>query len=173
MVEIFYLLAAKQLPSTGLRQSSLSLSGADKYKLIVDKELDSYLNCLSPDAIVETNGKKFFPSPFLFWLDNSSVYPFISKIAFTILATPATSCGSEREFSNAGWLCSGKRNKLTAKNLSAEVFLSCNNSRVRKRVRIKNLWTHSTKAKSRNKQQRESKLRFRCRKPHQREGPRC
>ena len=107
-------------------------AGPTLFKVMVEKEIDSYWNCSPPKAIVGPDGKKFMPSPFLFWIEQAVMYPSLSKIAFSILATTATSGGSEREFSNAGWLGSGRRNKLSEKNLASEVFLSCNKNILRK-----------------------------------------
>ena len=61
-----------------------------------------------------------------FWLSQSNYLPFLSKVAMTIVTTPASSGAAEREFSKAGWLCSGRRNRLTGESLQSEVLLTCN-----------------------------------------------
>ena len=71
--------------------------------------------------------------PLAFWMSPKNYLPLLSKIAFSILTTPASSGAAEREFSKAGWLCNNRRNRLE-KGLPIEVLLSCNKDMLRNRL---------------------------------------
>ncbi len=61
-----------------------------------------------------------------FWKNQRHRFPYLSKLAFTLLALQASSAPSEREFSIAGWHCAGRKNRTDKDNLAAKVFISCN-----------------------------------------------
>ena len=60
-----------------------------------------------------------------FWLDEEVArdYSQLSVIAIDLLIVPGSSAPVERTFSTAGDACSGKRNRLTDKNLEREVLI--------------------------------------------------
>ena len=64
--------------------------------------------------------------PVFFWIENEQVYPLLSALAFDTLIIPASSTPTERTFSTAGEVTSGKRNRLSDKNLEWEVLLRKN-----------------------------------------------
>ena len=64
--------------------------------------------------------------PVFFWIENEQVYPLLSALAFDTLIIPASSTPIERTFSTAGEATSGKRNRLSDKNLEREVLLRKN-----------------------------------------------
>ncbi|KZS09543.1 Uncharacterized protein APZ42_026213 [Daphnia magna] len=62
----------------------------------------------------------------VFWTSQRNRFPYLSKLAFTLLALQASSAPSEREFSIAGWHCACRKNRTDKDNLAAKVFISCN-----------------------------------------------
>ncbi len=102
---------------------------ASQIKKKIEKELEQYWTTEAQDT----------ETPLDFWMrqrnkikSDSDSLKLLSKIALTLLTTPASSGASEREFSKAGWLCDSKRNRLTGENLAAEVLLTCNRHILRK-----------------------------------------
>jgi hypothetical protein len=75
--------------------------------------------------------KKFFESttedykvePDKWWLINRESYPILSKMAFDLLAIPATSVPSEQIFSKAGDLITQRRNRLNKKIIKTLMLL--------------------------------------------------
>ena len=65
--------------------------------------------------------------PLDFWINEMKMYPLLSSLAFDILSIPASSAPIERVFSTAGEATSGKRNRLTDKNLVECEVLLCKN----------------------------------------------
>ena len=61
-----------------------------------------------------------------FWTSQRNRFPYLSKLAFTLLALQSSSAPSEREFSIAGWHCVGRKNRTDKDNLAAKVVISCN-----------------------------------------------
>ena len=64
--------------------------------------------------------------PLSFWVEEEKNYPLLSTVALDLLTIPGSSAPIERAFSTAGESTSGKRNRLTAKNLEREVLLRKN-----------------------------------------------
>ena len=64
--------------------------------------------------------------PFNFWMDNSPLYPKLSRISLDLFITPASTAAVERIFSTGGESTTGKRNKLTDSNLEREILLRKN-----------------------------------------------
>lgn len=62
----------------------------------------------------------------LYWKDNAARFPYLTKLAFSLLAIPASSASAERAFSAAGWHCLGRKNRTTQDFLASKVFLTCN-----------------------------------------------
>lgn len=132
----FKLLAAKQKNFREKMKNQMSANAqepeASQIKKKMEKELQQYWTTEAQDT----------ESPLDFWirqrnkikseLSDSDSLKVLSKIALTLLTTPASSGASEREFSKAGWLCDSKRNRLTGENLAAEVLLTCNRHILRK-----------------------------------------
>jgi len=65
-------------------------------------------------------------NPVFFWIENEQVYPLLSALAFDTLINSASSTPTECTFSTAGETTSGKRNRLSDKNLEQEVLLRKN-----------------------------------------------
>lgn len=126
--ERFHLLVAKQKASRSgqppAEQTPSSIAAFLRNQL--DKERELYWSMAPPKPVLLPNGQRVIPSSLEFWCDNATVLPTLSKAAATLLSCPASSAGSEREFSIAGWLCGGRRNRLSGENLAAEVMLSSN-----------------------------------------------
>ena len=64
--------------------------------------------------------------PLVFWVEQKDAYPLLSTLAADIMCAPASSAAVERIFSTAGEATTGKRNKLTHKNLEREVLIRRN-----------------------------------------------
>ena len=64
--------------------------------------------------------------PITFWMEKEANYPLLSSYATDILCIPAPSAPVERTFSTAGESTSGRRNRLSDKNLEREVLLQKN-----------------------------------------------
>ena len=64
--------------------------------------------------------------PITFWIDNEANYPLLSSLAIDMLYIPASSAPVERTFSVAGESTSGKRNRLSDRNLEREVLIRNN-----------------------------------------------
>lgn len=64
--------------------------------------------------------------PITFWLENETKYPLLSSLAIDVLCIPASSAPVERTFSTAGESTSGRRNRLSDKNLEREVLIRKN-----------------------------------------------
>ena len=64
--------------------------------------------------------------PITFWIEKEANYPLLSSYATDILCIPASSAPVERTFSTAGESTSGRRNRLSDKNLEREVLLRKN-----------------------------------------------
>ena len=85
-----------------------------------EEELERYVKMIHPvkqqdDAVT-------------FWTNEDVVrnYPLLSVIAVDLLIVPGSSAPVERTFSTAGDAASGKRNRLTDKNLEREVLIRKN-----------------------------------------------
>ena len=92
----------------------------------LERELELYWKIPMADDDDSMNEAEDPNNSLNFWLAQSNYLPFLSKVAMTIVTTPASSGAAEREFSKAGWLCSGRRNRLTGESLQSEVLLTCN-----------------------------------------------
>ena len=64
--------------------------------------------------------------PIPFWIEQEKKYPLLASLAVDMLVIPGSSAPIERTFSTAGESSSGKRNRLTDKNLEREVLLRKN-----------------------------------------------
>lgn len=64
--------------------------------------------------------------PFEFWMAKKSRYPKLSRVAFWILACPATSSSSERSFSKLGKMITSLKNRLDPKTVKKLSFISSN-----------------------------------------------
>ena len=62
----------------------------------------------------------------LYWKDNAVCFPYLTKLAFSLLTIPASSASAERQFSAAVWHCLGHKNRTTQDALASIVFLTCN-----------------------------------------------
>lgn len=60
----------------------------------------------------------------LWWKNNSTKYPKLSKLAINLLSIPASSASSERVFSLAGNIITDKRNRLEPKTVDSIIFLN-------------------------------------------------
>ena len=76
------------------------------------------------DATVTVDEKK--ESPLVWWKNNTTRYPILSKLAKKYLAIPATSVPSERAFSIAGHISNVKRACLLPASVNMLVFLTEN-----------------------------------------------
>lgn len=122
-----------------LSRSSSSLSttsdvdGTDTPHLLVtiESELLDYFN-LATDELDKEKGRKKgeigtpMKDAILYWKDNAARFPYLTKLAFSLLAIPASSASAERQFSAAGWHCLGRKNRTTQDVLASKVFLTCN-----------------------------------------------
>jgi hypothetical protein len=122
-----------------LSRSSSSLSttsdvdGTDTPHLLVtiESELLDYFN-LATDELDKEKGRKIgeigtpMKDAILYWKDNAARFPYLTKLAFSLLAIPASSASAERQFSAAGWHCLGRKNRTTQDVLASKVFLTCN-----------------------------------------------
>ena len=61
--------------------------------------------------------------PLRWWAANVTSYPLVAKVAWRLLAIPATSVASERLFSKAGDVITKKRNRLAPTKADRVVFL--------------------------------------------------
>jgi hypothetical protein len=60
--------------------------------------------------------------PLVWWRDNATIYPILSKIAKIYLSIPASQATCERSFSTAKRICSPNRTLLTPKHIAQLVF---------------------------------------------------
>jgi hypothetical protein len=122
-----------------LSRSSSSLSttsdvdGTDTPHLLVtiESELLDYFNLATHELDKEKGRQKGeigtpMKDAILYWKDNAARFPYLTKLAFSLLAIPASSASAEREFSAAGWHCLGRKNRTTQDALASKVFLTCN-----------------------------------------------
>lgn len=64
--------------------------------------------------------------PFIFWLSKKESFPLLSKAAFDLLSTPASTAPVERIFSTGGDATIGHRNRLSDYNLEREILIRQN-----------------------------------------------
>ena len=64
--------------------------------------------------------------PLLWWKDNSTKFPLVSKVAKCFLNIPATSTPSERVFSTGGNTVTQQRSSLKPGNVDALIFFNKN-----------------------------------------------
>ncbi len=115
----FKLLYAKTVSSTP--ESQFRNPGSSKSK--IQLELLSYIAMDLEVHVLWVEGKNRLPR----FLDKSCHrFPYLSKLAFTLLALQASSAPCEREFSIAGWHCAGRKNRTDKDNLAANIFISSN-----------------------------------------------
>ncbi|KAI0560973.1 hypothetical protein FGB62_95g0103 [Gracilaria domingensis] len=88
---------------------------------LVKGEVDSYLSN-------ENVGQGSFSTRCLlsWWRSRQSVYPNLSVVARSVLGNPSSSAQIERDFGDAGWLLSGRRNRIDAAFVDMSLFLHCN-----------------------------------------------
>lgn len=65
-------------------------------------------------------------SCYSWWRENSRRFSLLSKLAQRYLSAPATSVPSERLFSDAGNICSDKRNRLASERTETLLFIKNN-----------------------------------------------
>ena len=94
-----------------------------EYDLRKNDELDRYL-------LFQFDKEKETIEPLQFWHDHQHQFPFLAKLARSILSIPATTTNVEREFSTAGWILNERRTSLQPDKLenillvrSAEKYL--------------------------------------------------
>lgn len=121
-------LAASRSLQSGTRRDSTQRRRVDDFDLI-SRELEHFL-----EMDIPKNSETDYIDPVVFWKQHASTFPHLLKVALTLCAIPASSGESERLFSAAGWLCNGKKNRLTKLNLAAKVFLCCNKVLLRGRL---------------------------------------
>jgi hypothetical protein len=90
------------------------------YEGIVAEEIRRYRNESALDFFDEEGNVK---NPLLWWKNNESLYPHLSKFSRRVLAIPATSAPSERVFSVAGQIVTKKRTRLTGDAVTLLVWL--------------------------------------------------
>lgn len=85
-----------------------------------EEELERYVKMIHP--------VKQQDDPVTIWTNEDMVrnYPLLSVVAVDLLIVPGSSAPVERTFSTAGDAASGKRNRLTDKNLEREVLIRKN-----------------------------------------------
>ena len=59
----------------------------------------------------------------VFWKRKKDLFPHLYKLARSILAVPATSASSEREFSAAGFLLNEKRSRLKPETVESLLLI--------------------------------------------------
>ena len=64
--------------------------------------------------------------PLQFWVEHREMYPALSSLACDILSIPCSSAPVERVFSIAGHATTGRRNRLSDKNLEREIIIRKN-----------------------------------------------
>ena len=64
--------------------------------------------------------------PLVWWRENESCFPLLSKIAKKYLCIASTIVASERVFSASGYIVNPRRNKLKAENVDMFTFLAKN-----------------------------------------------
>ena len=84
------------------------------------------MNELSEYENLELTADEIKMDPFAFWMSKRSKYPKLSRVAFWILACPATSSSSERVFSKLGNMVTSLRNLLEPKTVKRLSFNSSN-----------------------------------------------
>ncbi|KAI9559669.1 hypothetical protein GHT06_013674 [Daphnia sinensis] len=100
----------------------------------IQMELLDFINFSSNSDIASTSGSDHIHiDSILFWTkaEQKLRFPFLQRLALSLLAIPASSGASEREFSVAGWQTVGRKNRTTGEHLAAKVFLSCNKDLLR------------------------------------------
>jgi hypothetical protein len=82
----------------------------------VDNELRSYL-------LME---QRKVSDPVQFWMSQEQAMPQMSQLALDVFSVTATSAPIERVFSHAGIATHGRRNRLEADSLNAELIMKMN-----------------------------------------------
>lgn len=84
-----------------------------------EQQLENYIKSIHPVQ---------HPDPVAFWLEDEITrdYSQLSVIAVDLLIVPGSSAPVERTFSTAGDASSGKRNRLSDKNLEREILIRKN-----------------------------------------------
>ena len=62
----------------------------------------------------------------IWWKNEQSKYPRLSKLARRFLSAMSTSVPCERAFSTSGWIVNKRRTSLTGSHVSDLSFISCN-----------------------------------------------
>lgn len=108
-------------PETGMNVRS----GQD-YVLIqrVNMEISTYRDSIpSIEFQSKADGIKVLSNPLMWWKNNASNLPLLSRLARRILCIPATSAPSERVFPIAGLTITKLRSSLSSDNASAIICL--------------------------------------------------
>ncbi|XP_015378107.1 PREDICTED: zinc finger BED domain-containing protein 4-like [Diuraphis noxia] len=100
-----------------LEMTALDILFPDNERCSEQNELDKYVK----EKTINKNA-----CPLVWWKENSSRYPNISKLAKKKVCIPSTSTPSERAFSNAGNIITAKRNCLSGETAKLLIFLSHN-----------------------------------------------
>ena len=61
-----------------------------------------------------------------FWEEHGGKFPYIFKVMLRVAAAQASNTSSERLFSRASWITTGRRNRKSGRNLERDVLLSFN-----------------------------------------------
>lgn len=85
----------------------------------VSNEISEYERMELSDTEINTDTLKF-------WMSKRKMYPKLSRVAFWILACPATSTSSERVFSKLGTMITPIRNQLDPETVNRLSFISSN-----------------------------------------------
>lgn len=83
-----------------------------------EDELSNYIAMGKPDESATTVLE--------WWKVRQSAYPRLSKVAKKVFCVPATSAGSERVFSRAGFVLSDKRSNTSPDNVQDLLFYGIN-----------------------------------------------
>lgn len=139
----FRLLSKKiaQRLSTDTARSPSSLSGTShvddedalRHYTTIESEFLDYFKLATHEMNLKNSSDVQTPmkDAINYWKENAERFPYLAKLALSILAIPASSAPAEREFSAAGWHTVGRKNRTTQDVLAAKVFLTRNKDLLR------------------------------------------
>ncbi|KAI0565138.1 Ribonuclease H-like protein [Gracilaria domingensis] len=102
-----------EFASQGSEGNSVQPSMAE----MIEAEVEAYLlnENVRPEAVSTR-------SLLSWWRSRKATYPVLSVVAQSVLGHPASSAQIERDFGNAGWLLSGRRNRMDAAFVDMSLF---------------------------------------------------
>ncbi|KAK4027352.1 hypothetical protein OUZ56_016362 [Daphnia magna] len=125
---ILYIVSENVVNATPMRSTQHVKALIDKLAGNIGSVIDKELQLSEPEtnSLPTTNQQSSdlgipMKDAILYWKDNTARFPYLSKLAFSLFAIPASSASAEREFSTARWHSLGCKNRTTQDALASKL----------------------------------------------------